>query len=277
MLDAPTVKNPITLKKVVTRRSFGDRLLRSLEYLGFKARSHNAAAACDTVSRVLSEQQKYGLYKDLFPEEWNKSRTSLYRAGTYTQYSERVNELFELINKKCFPLLEYWHDDPEQGFERFAIMPLNFDLCCEEIDFDCLRISYVAGLLFYFRDDEIWEFFETKLGLLAKDLPEIAKEPSPKVWDKKQGRKTRAYARLLRLVDHCTDNPWLDTTHCQYPELFEWDAKTIEMLTQTYRAAGNEFKNLEELDERLTQNPLQFLSELIMFWNTGSVASTRTV
>lgn len=253
--------------------AFGDRLLRSLEYLGFKSRSHNVAAACSTVSRVLSEQQKYALYKDIFPEEWKRSRASMYRTGTYTRYSERVNELFELINKKCFPLLEYWHDDPEQEFEQFAIMPLNFDLCCEEIDFESLRVSYVAGLVFYFRDDEIMEFFEDKFGLLSKDLPEIAKSPHPKVWSKKQDRRTRAFSDLLRLVDHSTGNPWLDITHCQYPELFNWSKKTIQWLTESYRAAEKQFKNLETLDEHLERDPKQFLTELILFWNTGWVAS----
>ncbi|MGH9948621.1 MAG: hypothetical protein ACRD6X_15695 [Pyrinomonadaceae bacterium] len=272
MFAAPRVKTVTAFNTVSNGRSFCDRLLHSLEYLGFKARSHNAAAACDTVSRVLAEQQKYALYREMFPDEWKVSRASLYRAGTYRRYSERVNELFELVNNKCFPLLEYWHDDPEQEFEQFAIMPLNFDLCCEEIDFESLRISYVAGLLFYFRDDEILGFFEEKFGLSTNELPEIAKSPHPKVWSKKQSPKTRAYSKLLKLVDHSTGNPWLDITNCQYPELFEWDAKTIKLLTETYRAAADEFKNLEKLDERLERDALQFISELIRFWNTGSIA-----
>lgn len=273
MFDAPTVSTGVTVNTILTGRSFGDSLLRSLEYLGFKARSHNAAAACDTVSRVLSEQQKYALYQEMFPKEWKRSNASLYRAGRYTQYSERANELFELVNKKCFPLLEYWYDDPQQGFEQFAIMPLNFDLCCEEIDLENMRVSYVAGLLFYFRDDEILEFFEEKFDLSANDLPEIARSPHPNVWEKKQSRKNRAYSKLLKLVDHSTGNPWLDFTQCQYSDLFDWDRKTIEMLTETYRAAESEFKSLEVLDERLEHDPLQFLSELIWFWNTGRAAS----
>jgi hypothetical protein len=271
MSDALTIRAAFASRTILSGRSFGDGLLRSLEYLGFKARSHNAAAACDTVSRLLSEQQKYALYKEMFPDEWRRSSASLYRAGTYTRYSERVNELFELVNKKCFPLLEYWYDDPEQGFEQFAIMPLNFDLCCEEIDFESMRVSYVAGLLFYLREDEVAEFFEEKFGPVVKDLPEIARSPHPNVWNKKQNRKTSAYSSLLKLVDHSTGNPWLDLTQCQYPDLFDWDRKTVEMLTNTYRAAGNEFKNLEVLDERLDRDPQQFLSELIEFWNTGSV------
>ena len=258
----------------LTIGSFGDKLLRSLEYLGFKSRSHNAAAACDTVSRVLAEQQKYALYKDMFPEEWKLSKASLYRAGNYKKYSERVNELFQLVNEKCFPLLDYWNDDPELEFEQFVIMPLNFDLCCEEIDFDSLRVSYVAGLLFYFNDDEVWGFFSEKYGLSAQDFPEVAKSPHASVWKKKQSIRTRPYSELIKLVDHSTGNPWLDISHCQYPELFDWNKETIQLLTLAHKDAGKAFTNLERLDEQIEANPRQVLSELISFWNNGSCDTT---
>src|SRR5438034_1620988 len=91
-----------------TTERFGDRLLKSLEYLGFKARSRNVAAACESISRIVSEQQKYTLFRDMFPDEWKRSRASFYGPGYYTKYSERVNQLFELINEKCFPLLGHW-------------------------------------------------------------------------------------------------------------------------------------------------------------------------
>ena len=81
---------------------FGERLSRSLEYLGFKVRSHNAIAAHDYVAGIVSEQQKYALYSEMFPKEWERSRASLYRRGYYARYSERVNELFHLVNDKCF-------------------------------------------------------------------------------------------------------------------------------------------------------------------------------
>ncbi len=254
--------------------SFSDRLLKSLEYLGFKARCHNAAAACDTVARLLAEQQKYVLYKELFPKEWKGSKASFYRAGSYKRYSERVNELFELVNEKCFPFLEYWHDDPETDFERFAIPPLNFDLCCEEIDFDNLRVSYVAGLLFYFRDEEVWDFFSQKYDLSAQDFPKLSRSPHPNVWLEKQQARTKPYRDLIRLVDHSTGNPWLDLTHCEYQELFEWNKETIEMLTTAHQDAGKAFANLEKLDERIDENPRRVLSELISFWNIGRLLSS---
>ncbi|MFZ1700891.1 MAG: hypothetical protein WBO10_12545 [Pyrinomonadaceae bacterium] len=252
-------------------RPFGDNLLKSLEYLAFKARSHNAIHACESVGRILAEQQKYALYRDIFPKEWCGSKTSLYRAGRYTLYSERVCELFELVSERCFPLLDYWNDDPECEFERFAIMPLNFDLCCEDIEYESMRYSYVAALLFYFRDAEIWDFFFEKYGVSEREFPTINRDPHPQVWKDKQNSKTKPYSQLLRLVDHSTGNPWLDQSHCQYPELFEWNRETIEALASDYRNAENSFKNLENLDEKFDADPRQFLSELICFWNNGCI------
>lgn len=254
------------------RRYFGDRLIRSLEYLRFKARSHNAAFACETVSRVVSEQYKYRLYKDLFPKEWKRSTTSLYRAGHFKAYSERTNEFFQLVNDKCFPLLEYWHDDPDLELDRFAIPPMNFDLCCEEVDFSGLRESYLAGLIFYFaEDDEIWTFFSEKYGIERKTLPAIKASPHARVWQEKQNAETKPYSNLIMLVDHSTGNPWLDVTHCQYPEFFEWSKETIDWLTETYKSASQSFRNLENLDERIEEDAQKFLFELISFWNTGKI------
>ena len=250
---------------------FGDRLLRSLEYLGFKARSHNAAAACDSISRLVSEQQKYAVFRDLFPEEWGESRASLYRPGQFNKYSERANQLFELINEKCFPLLGLWHDDPEAEFERFAIPPLNLDLCCEEIYYEELRISYAAGLLFYFSDDGIWEFFADKLGLSEGDFPAINKDPHPNVWKKHRSPDAYRYGELLRLVDHCTGNPWLDSTHCQYSDWYDWSRETIDELTKEYSEANAIFERLGELDEMILADPRRVVRDLITFWNEGSL------
>ncbi len=74
---------------------------------------------------------------------------------------------------------------------------------------------------------------------------------------------------LLRLVDHSTGNPWLDTTHCEVYESFDWSKETIEGLTRDYLDVGKWFTNLEELDQKMEEDPKQFLSELISFWNNG--------
>ncbi len=267
MLEASAVSS-VLYSHSPGSRPFGDRLL---EYLGFKARCHNAAAACDSISRIVSEQQKYALFRNMFPEEWTQSRTSLYRAGHYKKYSERANQLFELINEKCFPLLGLWHDDPDAEFERFSIPPLNFDLCCEEFYYEDMRASYVAGLLFYFRESEIWDFFSDKYAVSAGDFPDLSSEPHPNVWKAKQAVKTKPYSDPLKLVDHATGNPWLDSTHCQYADWYDWSRETIESLTESYRQSDRAFENLQELDGKIESDPRKVLLELITFWNHGKL------
>ena len=73
-------------------KPFGEKLHQAVEYLKFRARNFNALAAYQTVEKFVAEQQKYLLFRQLFPDEWNRSQTSLFKAGTYENYTERTNE-----------------------------------------------------------------------------------------------------------------------------------------------------------------------------------------
>jgi len=214
---------------------------------------------------------------DMFPKDWERSSKSLYRAGHFRAYSERTNEFFQLVNDKCFPLLEYWHDDPELELEQFAIPSMNFDLCCEELDFAHLRDSYLAGLTFYYlEDDEIWNYFFEKYGVEKKSLPST-KQAHENVWKEQSDNRAKPFHCLIRMIDHSTGNPWLDSMNCQYPEHFEWDKETIDWLTQEYRSASEYFKNLEQLDQMIGEDAQQFFFELISFWNTGKISPRKGI
>lgn len=258
---SPTAASP----RIPYTLPFSERLSKAIEYLGFKARSHNALAAHDQVAAIVSEQQKYVMYREMFPKEWMRSRASLYRRGYYVKYSERVNELFHLINDRCFPLLEFAYDDPESEFEQFAIPPLNVDLCCEEIYFENLHISYAAALIFYFPDDA-WPFLKHRFKLSKSEFPEIRSDPHPNAWNR---HGDSPFGELLRLVDHSTGNPWLDCNYCQTADWYSWDRETIEELTKEYRAANEMFERLRDLDEMIEADPKRMLRALIEFWNSG--------
>lgn len=253
--------------------SFGERLSKAIEYLGFKARSHNAIAAHDYVAAIVSEQQKYVMYRAMFPKEWKHSRASLYRRGYYAKYSERANELFHLVNEKCFPLLEFAYDDTESDFEQFAIPPFNVDLCCEEIYFENLRVSYAVALIFYF-PDEAWDFINYQYKLSRDDFPEIGSDPHPNVWDIEN---RSPLGELIRLVDHSTGNPWLDSNYCQTADWYTWDRETIEELTKEFKDANATFERLGILDEMIEADPKKMLSALIDFWNSGTLADDPTL
>ncbi|MGH9946430.1 MAG: hypothetical protein ACRD6X_04450 [Pyrinomonadaceae bacterium] len=253
---------PATL---ATSQPFSERLAKAIEYLSFKARSHNVIAAHDYVSRVVSEQQKYAMYREIFPKEWQCSRASLYKRGYYEKYSERINEFFQLVNDKCFPLLEFAYDDSESEFEQFAIPPFNVDLCCEEIYFENLRISYAVALIFYFPDDA-WDFLNYRFKFSRNIFPEINSDPHPNVW---VHNEDSLFGGLLRLVDHSTGNPWLDSNYCQTADWYSWDPETIEELTREFKAANAAFDKLALLDEMIESDPKKMLRTLIEFWNEG--------
>ncbi len=121
---------------------FGEKLYQAIEYLGFRARNCNAISACAQLEKIIAEQQKYRLFKKFFPAEWNNSCTSFFKTGYYENYSERTNEFFRLVHEKLFPVLSGWNEDSEAELENFYIFSFNIDLCCEEIEYENLRISY---------------------------------------------------------------------------------------------------------------------------------------
>ena len=252
------------------KKPFEETLFRAIDYLGFKVRNCNAIEAYRTIEKIVSEQQKYRLFQKLFPAEWQKSQTSLFKTGYYENYSERINEFFGLVNEKMFPLLSGWNDDPEMEFENFCIFSLNVDLCCEDIDYEHLRVSYVAALLFFFRDEEIWEYFASHYKIEAEDFPAIRERPSEKLWDLERTGKQELYLNIFELVDHSTGNPWLDTVNCRAGEdWYEWDEATLEYLATSYKEAQEIFDKSCLLDELIEAEPKDTLLEMILLWNEG--------
>ena len=253
-----------------SQKPFEETLYRAIDYLGFKVRNCNAIEAYRTIEKIVSEQQKYRLFQKLFPVEWQKSQTSFFKTGYYENYSERINEFFGLVNEKMFPLLSGWNDDPEMEFENFCIFSLNVDLCCEDIDYEHLRVSYVAALIFFFRDEEIWEYFASHYKIEAEDFPAINERPSEKIWDLEKTGKQELYLNIFELVDHSTGNPWIDTVNCRAGEdWYEWEEATLEYLATSYKEAQVIFDKSCLLDELIEAEPKDTLLEMIVLWNEG--------
>ena len=258
------------------KEPFVERLYQSIDYLGHRARNCNAITAYRTIEKIVSEQRKYGFYKKFFPEEWKTSKASLFKTGYYENYSERVNELFVLISKNMFPLLSGWNEDPEAEFENFNIFSLNLDLCCEDFDYENLRVSFVAALLFFFQDEEIWEYFAKNYQIDKGKFPIINERPDEKLWNIERMGNLGLYLNIFELVDHSTGNPWLDGTNCRYGECYAWDEETLEFLSQSYREAQEILEKAALLDEIFEADPKWVLLEMISLWNKGRIVKVRT-
>lgn len=256
-------------------KPFGEKLFQAVEYLKFRARNFNALAAYQTVEKFVAEQQKYLLFSQFFPDEWNRSQTSLFKAGTYENYTERTNEFFELVHEHLFPILGGWYQEPEADFENFNIFSLNVDFCCDEPEPEYLQVSYVAASLLFSQADEIWDYFEENYKLKRQDFPEINRYAFDKIWNLEKTGRIGLYLNIFEVVDHSTGTPWLDNTNCQYYENYSWDEKTVQFLTESYRQAQEMLKQTELLDALIEANPKEILSEMISLWNTGQILSDK--
>lgn len=251
---------------------FGEKLFRSIEYLGFRKRNLSAVAACETIEKIVAEQSKYRLFQNFFPNEWKNSRTSFFKTGYYENYSERINEFFQLVHEKLFPVLSGWNDDPEAELENFFIFSFNIDLCCEEIEYDSLRISYVFALIFFFQDDEqIWEFLAANYKLCREDFPDINERPHENLWRRQGHEKAALYVNLFEVIDHSTGNPWLDTMNCRGGECLSWDEDTIIYLTESYQESQRLLEQTVILDGMIEASPKNVLLDLIALWNDGEL------
>ncbi len=253
---------------------FGEKLYKSLDYLAFRAASINASVACDAIEKVIREREKYRLFQEFFPAEWRRSKASCFKTGFYEHYSERAGEFFKLINDSLFPLLAGWNEDPETDFENFHIFSFNHDLCCEDIEYEHVRPSYLLGLVFYIESDELWETLESRYGIRREDFPEIQNSPHENLWRSQDRREKtlRLYVDLFEIVDHSTGNPWLDATNCcQYGDFYTWSAETIVELARTYKEANELLNRLGTLDALVEMNPKKAMRDLITLWNSGEL------
>jgi hypothetical protein len=252
-------------------KSFAQRIYGAIDYLEFKVRNSNAGEACAQLEKIIQEQRKYQLFQKYFPDEWSRSEASLFKAGFYENYTERANEFFGLVDERLFPLLNGWNDDPETDFDNFNIFSLNLDLCCDDIEYENLRVSYLAALLIFSQDEEIWEFLANNYKINQADFPGINRYSFDKIWNLERTGRIGLYLNIFEVVDHSTGNPWLDATNCHYYETYSWDEKTVEHLTKSYKEAQKMLDETVLLDELIEANPREILSEMISLWNTGKI------
>jgi hypothetical protein len=266
---AAKLKNVFEIEWNKNKPFFAEKLFQSIEYLDFRKRNLSAITACETIEKIVAERQKYHLFRKFFSKEWKNSRASFFKTGYYENYSERINEFFQLVHEKLFPVLSGWNDDPEAELDNFFIFSFNIDLCCEEILYEHLRISYVFALIFYFRDDEIWAFLAENYKICREDFPEVNNLPHDNLWHCERRGKVALYVNLFEVIDHSTNNPWLDTMNCRGGDCFAWDEDTILFLTESYKESQRLLEQTVMLDEMIEANPQAVLLDLISLWNDG--------
>ena len=133
----------------------------------------------------------------------------------------------------------------------------------------------IFPLIFFFRDDEIWEFLAANYSITREDFPAVNNLPHDDLWRGERTGKTELYVNLFEIIGHSTQNPWLDTMNCRGGECFAWDEDTILFLTETYKESQRLLEQTVLLDEMIAANPKQVLLDLISLWNDGCLPSKK--
>jgi hypothetical protein len=262
-----------------TGGDFRGRLNETTAYLRWKTGCNTLSDAICYVASELERERFYALYRKLFPKDWEKSRASFKRTGYHEYHTEREYEFIELVSDRYFPLCS-WLDWTDYRFDHIPIEPINFDLCCDEFEWQdfrpCLQFA-VAAFLWRNTDDEDWSDILAHFGIKPNALPLIRRETPPfSVLDKnRDDPKVRRFLHLVEFIYHDTGNPFIDTTCCQPVDLYEWTEENLEKLKKDYQGVSDYYASMESLDASIERNALKTFKELIAIWNTGQLPTKK--
>jgi hypothetical protein len=255
--------------------NFRGRLNKTTSYLRWKAACHTLSDAMGYIASELEREQLYGLYRKIFPKEWKASRASFHRTGYNDCHTEREIEFIELVNEHYFPLCS-WLDWSDSRFDHIPIESVNYDLCCDEFEWQhfrpCLQFAITA---FLWRDtdiaDENWTDMLASFDVRFEELPQIerATPPFSVLECGRDDPKIRRFLHLIEFIYHDSGNPFIDTTYCQPLDLHEWSLENLEKLKADYAGVKDYFASMDSLDEDIARNARSTFKELITIWNTG--------
>lgn len=255
--------------------NFRGRLNKTTAYLRWKAACHTLSDAMGYIASELEREQLYGLYRKIFPKEWKASRASFHRTGYNDCHTEREIEFIELVNEHYFPLCS-WLDWSDFRFDYIPIESVNYDLCCDEFEWQhfrpCLPFAITA---FLWRDtdiaDENWTDMLASFDVRFEELPQIerATPPFSVLECGRDDPKIRRFLHLIEFIFHDSGNPFIDTTYCQPLDLYEWSLDNLEKLKADYAGVKDYFASMDSLDEDIARNASSTFKELITIWNTG--------
>lgn len=239
--------------------NFRGRLNKTVAYLRWKAACNTLSDAIGHIASELEREHLYGLYRKIFPKEWNASGASFQRTGYNDCYTEREIEFIELVNEHYFPLCS-WLDWSDFRLDYIPIESVNYDLCCDEYEWQhfrpCLQFAITA---FLWRDtdivDENWTEMLASFDVRYEDLPQIerATPPFSTLVEASEEPKIQRFIHLIEFIFHDSGNAFIDTTYCQPLELYEWDLENLEKLKSDYAGVKDYFASMDSIDEDIAR------------------------
>jgi hypothetical protein len=207
---------------------------------------------------------------------------SFQRTGYNDCHTEREIEFIEMVNEHYFPLCS-WLDWSDFRFDYIPIESVNYDLCCDEYEWQhfrpCLQFAITA---FLWRDtdiaDENWTEMLASFDVRYEDLPQIERATPlfSTLAEASDEPKIQRFIHLIEFIYHDSGNPFIDTTYCQPLELYEWNLENLEKLKTDYASVKDYFASMDSIDEDIARGGARStFKELITIWNTGRLPTNK--
>lgn len=241
----------------------------------------NAGAAIDRLREKLATLELLKLYEQFFPAAYRKSKASTALIHP-TGYSPKEIEFFQLVNRRLFPLADFWDVWEPEEIERGYSIPL--ETAALEAD-GMSEWPPFWKIMFTLAHPEAGAEWMGELdwnALGAAQLPPGAELPlcvtqGGAVRVNYTAFFTEAAVWMPRLRDlklafeyatQGTGNAFLDTDHemlgCS--EMPEWSAGNIEWLAKEWQSALALLKRIHAVRKWLEAKPAR-LARLIALWN----------
>ncbi len=240
----------------------------------------NAQLAIEHLREKLAMLELLKLYERFFPSAYRRSKASTTLAHL-TGYSPKEIEFFRLVNRRLFPIADFWDIWEPEELERTFSIPLETEALEASAMSDwppfwkiMFTLANPEAAAEWMREID-WNELETLLPPGA-ELPlcvtqgggvrvnytaffKAAAEWTPRL---------RELKLVFEYATQGTNNSFLDVDDemLGYSELPDWSVESLEWLTKEWQAAEAMLKRLHSIRKWLEAKPAR-LARLIALWN----------
>lgn len=255
-----------------------ESISQSLDYLKRFSTPIGFASASDYLDTLANATHFLLLYAQCFPREWALSQTPL--VVDAKSLSPRILEFLELVEREYFPIgidtIDEWETIPQ--FIPFYTESFDYWL-----DYPS---DYRPGLWFLlclYEREYLTESWDVLFDISPVDVADTVDWRRLKQLCQRRRSPLRFLFDAIALIDHSTNNPWLDISQEEWP-YFIWEKETLEILKADRDEALAYWRRIDRLcdwleaqalfiNQRVATEAIEVLSQLVLSRNLKRFAT----
>lgn len=224
------------------------------------------SAALQKLDEVRALTTPMRVFAELFPDDYAAS------LGAASPLDRALDQFIVLVQQKYFAVLDYALEDRLPGIPIGGYMSIEWWNDSPEDYVSALRLGCaLLGAYHSGDEDELW----SSLGWLGgpggpvADPGDLHPDALEHLCAQEDGPATYLL-ETLQILDHATDNVWLDVSSEQSLELFDWTTENVLSLAEQWREASEAWKHVGELSTWIDERATERVEHLVGLWNASS-------